>query len=113
MAANKEQIDISCEDGNKLKLLVYRPEKASDSLATGVLWIHGGGYITGMASMAGMMGMGSLSNIWLHIPMNSESAAIRFLSAVRVQAVDSVPLSVCWPETGARSALHFRCPCIP
>lgn len=60
MAASKQQIDITCEDGNKLKLLVYRTEKASDSLATGVLWIHGGGYITGMASMAGMMGMGPL-----------------------------------------------------
>lgn len=60
MAANKQQIDITCEDGYRLKLLVYRSEDTSDSLATGVLWIHGGGHITGMASMAGMMGMGPL-----------------------------------------------------
>lgn len=60
MAANKQQIDITCEDGYRLKLLVYRSEDTSDSLATGVLWIHGGGYITGMALMAGMMGMGPL-----------------------------------------------------
>ena len=32
-------------------------EKSSDQPVTGVLWIHGGGYITGMASMAGMLGM--------------------------------------------------------
>lgn len=60
MAKNKEQISITCEDGNALKILVYRPEKVAGSLATGVLWIHGGGYITGMASMAGMMGMGPI-----------------------------------------------------
>ena len=60
MAKNKKQISITCEDENELKILVYRPETVADSIATGVLWIHGGGYITGMASMAGMMGMGPI-----------------------------------------------------
>lgn len=54
----KQKINITTKDGNRMKILVYRPDKASEELATGVLWIHGGGYITGMASMAGMMGMG-------------------------------------------------------
>lgn len=41
-----------------MNILIYRPDKQSEGPVTGVLWIHGGGYITGMASMAGMMGMG-------------------------------------------------------
>ncbi|MGN1136591.1 MAG: alpha/beta hydrolase [Oscillospiraceae bacterium] len=40
-----------------MKLLVYRPQgNGHTDTATGVLWIHGGGYLTGMASMAGVMG---------------------------------------------------------
>ena len=30
----------------------------ASSPTTGVLWIHGGGYITGFAAMAGLLGMG-------------------------------------------------------
>ena len=54
----KERIHITCEDGHEMAVLVYRPENSTTDAATGILWIHGGGYITGMASMAGMMGMG-------------------------------------------------------
>ena len=36
-----------------MKLLILDPLKKEDhSLRTGVLWIHGGGYITGMPEMA-------------------------------------------------------------
>lgn len=54
----KQTIHITTEDGYRMKILIYRPDGTTGSFATGVLWIHGGGYITGMASMAGMMGMG-------------------------------------------------------
>ena len=54
----KQTIHITTEDGYRMKILFYRPDGTTGSLTTGVLWIHGGGYITGMASMAGMMGMG-------------------------------------------------------
>ncbi|MGM9736086.1 MAG: alpha/beta hydrolase [Candidatus Cryptobacteroides sp.] len=54
----KEKVVITCEDGYRMKVLIYRPDVAGDSPVTGVLWIHGGGYVTGMAAMAGMMGMG-------------------------------------------------------
>lgn len=54
----KERIHITCEDGHEMAVLVYRPENSTTDAATGILWIHGGGYITGMASMAGVMGMG-------------------------------------------------------
>lgn len=37
----------------KLKLLVVKPEK-SDGKRPGVLWIHGGGYVTGMPEMVYM-----------------------------------------------------------
>lgn len=57
-AMNKERILIDSGDGHRMPVLVYRPDRSSDQTVTGVLWIHGGGYITGMASMAGMMGMG-------------------------------------------------------
>lgn len=59
-AMKREEITITSEDGHELKILVYRPESVSVGPATGVLWIHGGGYITGMALMAGMMGMGPI-----------------------------------------------------
>ena len=57
-AMNRERILIDSGDGHRMPVLVYRPDRSSDQPVTGVLWIHGGGYITGMASMAGMMGMG-------------------------------------------------------
>lgn len=57
-AMKKERLHIICEDGYRMSVLIYRPDTSTDGHTTGVLWIHGGGYITGMASMAGMMGMG-------------------------------------------------------
>ncbi len=78
MKMKKKKIFIERSDGGKMKILVYSPKKndvntqesasnadnknlnsQADSTinnATGVLWIHGGGYVTGMASMAGIMG---------------------------------------------------------
>lgn len=42
-------------DDYKLKLLILRPGKReTDKLSPGVLWIHGGGYVTGMAGMVYM-----------------------------------------------------------
>lgn len=58
LAMKKKRININSEDGYSMPVLVYTPDRSPDMLVTGVLWIHGGGYITGMASMAGMMGMG-------------------------------------------------------
>ena len=55
-AIKKEKVRISGRDGHSLKVLVYSPDTLSSRKATGVLWLHGGGYITGMPSMAGMMG---------------------------------------------------------
>ena len=41
------------QDGRRMKLLVLRSsEPAPTSGRTGVLWIHGGGYVTGMPEMA-------------------------------------------------------------
>ena len=57
-AMKKKRITVTSEDGHSMPVLIYSPDKSSDQPATGVLWIHGGGYITGMASMAGLMGMG-------------------------------------------------------
>ena len=38
--------------GRRMKLLVLRPAGAApDGLRTGVLWLHGGGYVTGMPEM--------------------------------------------------------------
>ncbi len=51
----KDKIHIVCSDGYRMKMLVYHSDKPSEK-ATGVLWIHGGGYVTGMAAMAGTMG---------------------------------------------------------
>ena len=53
----KKRMTVISEDGHRIIVLIYSPDKSSDLPVTGVLWIHGGGYITGMASMAGMMGM--------------------------------------------------------
>ena len=55
-------LQILCPDGHQLKLLVYRPGDEDDDApaaggaVTGVLWIHGGGYVTGMAAMAHLLG---------------------------------------------------------
>ena len=40
--------------GRDIKILIFRPTTAKKALAQtpGVLWIHGGGYATGMAEMA-------------------------------------------------------------
>ena len=55
-AMRKVKVLISSHDGHSVKVLVYSPDSPSEDRTTGVLWIHGGGYITGMPSMAGMMG---------------------------------------------------------
>lgn len=53
----KQTLHILRSDGTKMKILVYSPQGEDMSQpATGVLWIHGGGYFTGMASMAGFLG---------------------------------------------------------
>ncbi len=52
----RETIHITSHDGYRLKVLVYRPDGPSEGPATGLLWLHGGGYLTGMAAMAGMRG---------------------------------------------------------
>ena len=53
----KQTLHILRSDGTKMKILVYSPQgKDMSQPATGVLWIHGGGYFTGMASMAGFLG---------------------------------------------------------
>lgn len=57
-AMKKDKVHIHSEDGTVIKILIYYPESDREEKSTGVLWIHGGGYITGMASMAGLMGMG-------------------------------------------------------
>ena len=57
-AMKKDKVHIHSEDGTVIKILIYYPEADREEKSTGVLWIHGGGYITGMASMAGLMGMG-------------------------------------------------------
>ena len=47
-----EKIKIPSEGGN-LSLLIFRPEGTPPVQGrTGVLWIHGGGYVAGMAEMA-------------------------------------------------------------
>ena len=40
--------------GREIKILIFRPTAAKKEPAQtpGVLWIHGGGYATGMAEMA-------------------------------------------------------------
>jgi len=47
---------IDCADGHRMKVLIYKPEKPSEEPATGILWLHGGGYMTGMPAMAGLLG---------------------------------------------------------
>jgi acetyl esterase/lipase len=47
----EETVTIDC-GGKKLKLLIVKPENHTQS--AGMLWIHGGGYMTGMAKMVYM-----------------------------------------------------------
>lgn len=49
MKLKTEKRIIQTDAGN-MKLLVLRPKNA-DTLVPGILWIHGGGYVLGMASM--------------------------------------------------------------
>ncbi len=57
----KAQRVIIQSDGHPLRLLVLRPAEAEKgALRTGVLWIHGGGYETGMAEMVYMSRAGNL-----------------------------------------------------
>lgn len=52
------KIYIEREGGKKMKVLIFRPKGRESAPQTGVLWIHGGGYLTGFAAMAGLLGMG-------------------------------------------------------
>lgn len=48
----KEKMYINSKSG-KIKLLLLKPKK-QNGLLPGILWIHGGGYATGMASMVNL-----------------------------------------------------------
>jgi acetyl esterase/lipase len=48
-----EQVKIPRPDGSTMKLLVVRPEAQTEP-ATGVLWLHGGGYLLGFPEMVFM-----------------------------------------------------------
>jgi acetyl esterase/lipase len=48
-----ETIKIPRSDGSRMKLLVVRPEQPIEP-ATGVLWLHGGGYLLGFPEMVFM-----------------------------------------------------------
>jgi acetyl esterase/lipase len=48
-----EKIKISRPDGSAMKLLIVRPEQQQEQ-ATGVLWLHGGGYLLGFPEMVFM-----------------------------------------------------------
>jgi acetyl esterase/lipase len=50
---NIEKIKISRPDGSHMKLLIVRPEQQT-APATGVLWLHGGGYLLGFPEMVFM-----------------------------------------------------------
>jgi acetyl esterase/lipase len=48
-----ETIKIPRPDGSRMKLLIVRPEQRFEP-ATGVLWLHGGGYLLGFPEMVFM-----------------------------------------------------------
>jgi acetyl esterase/lipase len=48
-----EKIKITRPDGSTMKLLIVRPEHQQGQ-ATGVLWLHGGGYLLGFPEMVFM-----------------------------------------------------------
>lgn len=52
------KIYIDRKSGKRMKILIFSPGGKRDEATTGVLWIHGGGYITGFAAMSGLLGMG-------------------------------------------------------
>ncbi len=45
-----EKINIK-SGGRKMKIIILRPKEQTKQKSPGVLWIHGGGYATGMAGM--------------------------------------------------------------
>ncbi len=49
-------VRIPRPDGSRMGVLTLQPREPGDSLRTGILWIHGGGYMTGMKSMARWVG---------------------------------------------------------
>ena len=53
MRYNTRKATIPSDDG-PLKLLILSPKGTTAQKRPGVLWIHGGGYITGMPEMAYM-----------------------------------------------------------
>lgn len=48
----QQKTDINISD-RKMKCIILKPEK-TESLLPGILWIHGGGYVLGMAGMVHM-----------------------------------------------------------
>lgn len=50
MKQEKVKIDVS---GNRMECIVLKPEERKES-SPGILWIHGGGYVLGMAGMVHM-----------------------------------------------------------
>ena len=47
-----EEKYISCSDGHKIRICIYRPKNfSSQSQATGLLWLHGGGYALGVPEL--------------------------------------------------------------
>lgn len=55
MRYETKKVTIPAGDGTRMKLLILIPTQDYDKKdRTGVLWIHGGGYVTGMAGMVYM-----------------------------------------------------------
>ena len=47
-----KHISVKGIDGNKVPVLVLEPAKAQTVKSAAVMWIHGGGYYSGMKEMA-------------------------------------------------------------
>ena len=55
MRYQTQKVMIPAGDGTRMKLLILTPtEDYGKKNRTGILWIHGGGYVTGMAGMVHM-----------------------------------------------------------
>ena len=55
MRYQTQKVMIPAGDGTGMKLLILTPtEDYGKKNRTGILWIHGGGYVTGMAGMVHM-----------------------------------------------------------
>ena len=55
MRYETKKVMIPTEEGRQMKLLILSPAQDQGKTdRTGVLWIHGGGYVTGMAGMVHM-----------------------------------------------------------